>query len=75
MTTCSEYLDRIEETLGEQSRNRHAKFQELTSIDELAVDSIVSGYYTADSPDAYLRALAMALVRTERRELGNLFQL
>lgn len=64
-----QYLNDIElNTLGSASRERQRKIEELDSIDQLAVETLVSGYVTAANQTAYLRALCMALVRTGRKQ-------
>ena len=61
-----EYLDVIEERLGETAVERSRKLDELTSLDEMTVDNIVSAYASASNQVAYVRAMAMALVRAAR---------
>lgn len=73
MLTSSEqvdqYLDSIErDTLGGATRQRQEKLDELNSIDQMAVEALVSGYIVAANQTAYLRALCMALVRAGRRQ-------
>ena len=62
-----QYLEQIEDTtLGNLAMKRQRKLDELGSLDSLAVESLVSGFHVAANKDAYLRALAMALVRAKR---------
>jgi len=62
-----QYLEQIEDkTLNGMVIERQRKLEELSSIDELAVESLVSGFHCASNKDAYLRALSMALVRAKR---------
>ena len=64
-----QYLDAIElDTLGAASRERQRMLDELSSIDQMAVENLVSGFHIAAKPEAYLRALAMALVRAGRKQ-------
>lgn len=63
-----QYLEHIEgETLENMAIERHRKLEELSSIDQMAVESLVSGFHVASNKDAYLRALSMALVRAKRQ--------
>jgi len=63
------YLEQIEgTTLEDWVQERQEKMDELSSLDQLLVTSIVAGFYTASNKDAYLRAIAMALVRSERKQ-------
>jgi len=66
--TVSEYLDVIEDRLCDAAVERSKKLEELTSIDEMQIDNIVSAYVVASNQAAYLRALAMALVRASRQK-------
>jgi len=62
-----EYLDVIEESLGTTSAERFRKIEELNSLDEMEVTIICDRFVSASNQAAYLRALAMALVRANRK--------
>jgi len=68
----SEYLDVIEESLNVASTERSKKIDELSSIDQMEVSTIVSRFHEASNQAAYLEALAMALVRCNRSQNVNL---
>jgi hypothetical protein len=60
------FLDDIEGQMSASSKERQERQAELNSIDQMLVESLVSRFYTASNQDAYLRALAMVIVRTVR---------
>ena len=69
ISATHDYLDAIEQNvLGTASRERQRMLEELSSIDQMAVSSLVSGYHVAANKDAYLEALAMALVKAGRKQ-------
>lgn len=57
------YLDELDRTLETSESERRRRLEEMLSVDRLAVESIVSGYYRAANKHAYLRSLAMILVK------------
>jgi hypothetical protein len=68
------FLDDIEGQVSASSKERQERLAELNSVDQMLVESLVSRFYTASNQDAYLRALAMVVVRTAREQfsIGNL---
>lgn len=66
MTNLDQYLDQIERTAEGVMEGRRKAQDELSSLEQMAVELYVSGYAVAHDKDAYLRALSMALVRALR---------
>jgi len=62
-----QYLDEIEHTGNVVNQGLRKAQEELSSIEQMAVELYVSGYTIAHNKDAYLRAMAMALVRAGRK--------
>lgn len=63
-----EYLDFIENGLGMLAVERSKKLDELSSMERMEVDNIVAKFHAASNQEAYLQALAMALVRATKNQ-------